>query len=94
MLVTPTAPTVAFRIGEKAENPLEMYQSRPAYGAGQPRRHPGYLGPLRREPEGLPIGLQLLGPALGEGLLLRVGSGVRSGGGGRRERPKPRLEVE
>lgn len=94
VLATPTAPTVAFRIGEKWENPLEMYQSdlltAPANLAGIP----AISIPCGLNGEGLPIGLQLLGPALGEGLLLRVAAAYEGATGGVESRPKPRLEVE
>jgi aspartyl-tRNA(Asn)/glutamyl-tRNA(Gln) amidotransferase subunit A len=72
VLVSPTSPTVAFRIGEKAENPLAMYLSDlltiPANMAGLP----GLSIPCGLS-EGLPVGLQLLGPQFSENTLFRVG---------------------
>jgi aspartyl-tRNA(Asn)/glutamyl-tRNA(Gln) amidotransferase subunit A len=72
VLVSPTAPTVAFRLGEKAENPLAMYLSDvltiPPNMAGLP----GLSIPCGLS-EGLPIGLQLIGPQFSENTLFRAG---------------------
>ena len=72
VLVSPTSPTVAFRIGEKAENPLAMYLSDlltiPSNMAGLP----GLSIPCGLS-EGLPVGLQLIGPQFSENTLFRVG---------------------
>ena len=72
LLVSPTSPTVAFRIGEKAENPLAMYLSDvltiPPNMAGLP----GLSIPCGLS-QGLPVGLQLIGPQFSENLLFRVG---------------------
>ena len=71
LLVSPTSPTVAFPIGEKAENPLAMYLSDlltiPANMAGLPSLSiPCGLS------EGLPVGLQLIGPQFSENTLFRA----------------------
>ena len=72
LIVSPTSPTVAFRIGEKAENPLAMYLSDlltiPANMAGLP----GLSIPCGLS-EGLPVGLQLIGPQFSENTLFRAG---------------------
>ena len=72
VLLTPTAPTPAFKIGEKTDNPLQMYLSDiftiPANLAGIP----GISIPCGFSREGLPIGLQLLGKHFDEGRLLQV----------------------
>jgi len=70
-LVMPTSPTVAFSIGERLSNPVQMYSSdiltMPANIAGIPGISvPGGFS------NGLPIGLQIMGPALGEGTILRI----------------------
>ncbi len=71
-LITPTAPTTAFRIGEKADDPLAMYLSDiytvPANLAGLP----GLSLPCGSDSQGLPIGLQILGKPFDEELLFRV----------------------
>jgi aspartyl-tRNA(Asn)/glutamyl-tRNA(Gln) amidotransferase subunit A len=72
VLVSPTSPTVAFRLGEKAENPLAMYLSDvltiPPNMAGLP----GLSIPCGLS-EGLPVGLQLIGPQFSENTLFHVG---------------------
>jgi aspartyl-tRNA(Asn)/glutamyl-tRNA(Gln) amidotransferase subunit A len=71
VLITPTAPTPAFRIGEKLADPLQMYLNDvytvPASIAGIP----GISVPAGFE-DGLPVGMQVLGPALGEPSILRA----------------------
>jgi aspartyl-tRNA(Asn)/glutamyl-tRNA(Gln) amidotransferase subunit A len=72
VLVSPTSPTVAFRIGEKTENPLAMYLSDlltiPSCLVGLP----GLNIPCGLS-DGLPVGLQLIGPQFSENTLFRAG---------------------
>ncbi len=72
-LLAPVAPIPAFRIGEKSDDPLQMYLSDvltlPASLAGIP----GISVPCGFSGEGLPIGLQILGPHLREDLIIRIG---------------------
>jgi aspartyl-tRNA(Asn)/glutamyl-tRNA(Gln) amidotransferase subunit A len=71
VLVSPTSPTVAFPIGAKADNPLAMYLSDlltiPSCMAGLP----GLNVPCGLS-EGLPVGLQLVGPQFSENMLFRT----------------------
>jgi aspartyl-tRNA(Asn)/glutamyl-tRNA(Gln) amidotransferase subunit A len=72
LLVSPTSPTVAFRLGEKTANPLAMYLSDvltiPSNMAGLP----GLSIPCGLA-DGLPVGLQLIGPQFSENVLFRAG---------------------
>ena len=70
-VVMPTSPTVAFKLGEKTADPLQMYLNDiltiPANIAGIP----GISVPAGMS-DGLPVGMQIMGPALSEETLLRV----------------------
>tara|TARA_Y100001968_G_scaffold324496_1_gene364005 strand:+ start:60436 stop:61896 length:1461 start_codon:yes stop_codon:yes gene_type:complete len=72
ILLTPTAPTTAFKAGSRSEDPLSMYLSDlltiPANLAGLP----AISLPCGFDKEGLPIGLQLIGNVLDEARLLQV----------------------
>jgi aspartyl-tRNA(Asn)/glutamyl-tRNA(Gln) amidotransferase subunit A len=72
VLLSPTSPTVAFKLGEKTENPLAMYLADvltiPPNMAGLP----GLSIPCGLS-EGLPVGLQILGPQFSENALFHVG---------------------
>ena len=72
VIVSPTSPTVAFPIGEKVGNPLAMYLNDlltiPSCMAGLP----GLSIPCGLS-EGLPVGLQLIGPQFSENTLFRAG---------------------
>ncbi len=71
-LLAPVAPIPAFKVGEKSDDPLQMYLSDvltlPASLAGIP----GISVPCGLTGEGLPIGLQILGPHFREELILRI----------------------
>ena len=71
-LLAPVAPIPAFKVGEKTDDPLQMYLSDvftlPASLAGIP----GISVPCGFTGEGLPIGLQILGPHFREELILRI----------------------
>ena len=72
VLLTPTAPSAAFAIGEKTDDPLSMYLNDvftvPVNLAGLP----GISVPAGLSSEGLPLGLQLIGRTFDEETLLRV----------------------
>ena len=71
-LITPVAPTTAFRIGEKITNPLDMYLSDVFSVAVNLAGIPALSVPCGIS-NGLPIGMQIMGPQLSEEGLLRIG---------------------
>jgi len=78
VLVSPTSPTTAFRIGEKADDPMAMYLNDiftiPANLAGVP----AISVPCGLDDAGLPVGLQLTAPVLGERTLFRAAHALES----------------
>jgi aspartyl-tRNA(Asn)/glutamyl-tRNA(Gln) amidotransferase subunit A len=78
VLVSPTSPTTAFRIGEKTDDPMAMYLNDiftiPANLAGVP----AISLPCGFDGDGLPIGIQLTTPALDEATALRVAHALES----------------
>ena len=73
IIATPVAPTTAFRLGEKLADPLTMYLSDIFTIAVNLAGLPGLSVPCGFDPQGLPIGLQLIGRPFAEDVLLRAG---------------------
>ena len=71
-IVGPVTPTTAFKIGEKIEDPLQMYLSDIFTLSGNLAGIPGISIPCGFDQSGLPIGVQLLGPTCGEQQLLTI----------------------
>ena len=71
MIIAPTSPSVAFEQGEKMDDPVQMYLNdvftQPANIAGIPA-----ISVPCGISDGLPVGLQLMAPHLGEPVLLRA----------------------
>ena len=75
VLVSPTAPTTAFPIGEKVDDPLAMYLNDLATIPTNLAGVAGMSVPSGLAAEdGLPVGLQIMAPALGEAVMYRVGA--------------------
>ncbi len=72
VIATPTAPTAAFRIGEKTQDPLTMYLSDIFTISCNLAGIPGISVPCGFTKDNLPIGLQILGKRLGEATVLRA----------------------
>jgi len=72
VVVTPTAPTPAFKLGEKADDPLAMYLADIFTVTADLVGIPGISIPCGNSKEGLPIGMQILGKHFDEGTVLRV----------------------
>jgi len=68
----PVAPTTAFKIGEKVDDPLQMYLSDIYTIAVNLAGVPGISIPCGFDENNLPIGLQILAPAFAEDKLLRI----------------------
>ena len=79
-IISPVAPTVAYKIGEKTGDSLQMYMgdaySVPVNIAGIP----ALTLPCGIGEGGMPVGMQLIGPAFSEGLLYRAGFAFESTG--------------
>lgn len=74
VIVTPTSPVVAFPVGAKVDDPMSMYlcdiYTIPTNLAG----HPAMSVPFGTGQAGLPVGIQVLAPTLGEQTMFRVGA--------------------
>ncbi|HVF29320.1 MAG TPA: Asp-tRNA(Asn)/Glu-tRNA(Gln) amidotransferase subunit GatA [Pyrinomonadaceae bacterium] len=71
-ILTPTSPSVAFKIGEKTEDPLAMYLNDVYTVSANLAGTPALSVPSGLSSEGLPIGTQLIGDFWSEGLLLNL----------------------
>jgi aspartyl-tRNA(Asn)/glutamyl-tRNA(Gln) amidotransferase subunit A len=71
-LLSPTSPTVAFELGAKTTDPLAMYLSDVCTIPTNLAGHPAISVPFGEGEHGLPVGVQVLAPALGEPVMFRV----------------------
>jgi len=79
VLVSPTCPTTAFKLGEQVNDPLTMYLNDIATIPANLAGIPGMSLPIGLAPEdGLPVGLQILAPARHDDRLYRVGAALES----------------
>ncbi len=86
LILTPTAPSPAFKIGAKIKDPLEMYQEDICTLACNMAGIPGISIPGGFV-KGMPVGMQLLGPAFKEEVLLRAAYGFEQATQFHKERP-------
>jgi aspartyl-tRNA(Asn)/glutamyl-tRNA(Gln) amidotransferase subunit A len=77
-LLTPTSPTVAFKIGEKANDPLAMYLSDIYTTSINLAGLPAVSVPCGKSNSGLPIGAQLIGRAFEEHVILHAAESIES----------------
>jgi aspartyl-tRNA(Asn)/glutamyl-tRNA(Gln) amidotransferase subunit A len=82
VIVTPTSPVPAFRLGERTANPLQMYLADIYTVTGSLAGVPGISVPSGKTPSGLPVGLQIYGPAFGEERVLQMAHAFELAGGG------------
>ena len=96
VLVSPTAPTTAFRLGEKLDDPMAMYLNDVATIPANLAGVPGISVPNGLA-DGLPVGFQILAPAKADDRLYRVGAALEAllekGWGGPLLARAPELEV-
>lgn len=72
VLLTPTAPTAAWKIGEKVTDPMQMYSADICTVSVNIAGLPGIVVPCGKDKNDMPIGLQLIGKPFGETTLLRA----------------------
>ena len=80
-IITPTAPTPAFRLGEKTADPLQMYLADIYTVTGSLAGVPGISIPCGKTRAGLPVGMQVFGRHFGEGRVLQLAHAFERAGG-------------
>ncbi len=80
-IVTPTSPVAAFKLGERVNDPLQMYLADIYTVTGSLAGLPGISVPCGRIGGKLPVGLQVFGPAFGEAKVLRLAHAFEQAGG-------------
>jgi aspartyl-tRNA(Asn)/glutamyl-tRNA(Gln) amidotransferase subunit A len=81
VIVTPTSPTPAFRLGERTQDPLNMYLADIYTVTGSLAGIPGISVPCGKTPDGLPVGMQIFGPHFSEERVLQVAHAFEKAGG-------------
>ncbi len=87
VIVTPVAPTTAFRLGEKMSDPLTMYLSDIFTISVNLAGLPGLAMPCGYDGNNLPIGMQIIGPQFSEDAILRAGDAFERSGAVTLRRP-------
>ncbi|MGA9278203.1 MAG: Asp-tRNA(Asn)/Glu-tRNA(Gln) amidotransferase subunit GatA [Ilumatobacter sp.] len=82
VLLTPASPTVAFEIGDKSSDPLAMYLCDTYTIPSNLSGDPGMSVPFGTGDGGLPVGVQVLAPALADATMFRVAAELEHHGGG------------
>ena len=83
VMLTPTAPTTAFPLGERTADPMTMYVNDVCTIPSNLTGHPGISVPFGVGDDGMPVGVQVLAPALGDDLTFQVGAVLEAAGGPR-----------
>jgi aspartyl-tRNA(Asn)/glutamyl-tRNA(Gln) amidotransferase subunit A len=79
VLLSPTSPTTAFPIGAKSADPLAMYLSDVCTIPSNLAGAPAMSIPAGLDGDGLPIGIQVLAPVLGEAVMFRAAAALEQG---------------
>jgi aspartyl-tRNA(Asn)/glutamyl-tRNA(Gln) amidotransferase subunit A len=82
VIVTPTSPVPAFKLGERTDDPLQMYLADIYTVTGSLAGVPGMSVPCGKVCGTLPVGLQIFGPAFGEAKVLQLAHAFEQAGGG------------
>ncbi len=80
-IVTPTSPVPAFKLGERTDDPLQMYLADIYTVTGSLAGVPGISVPCGKICGKLPVGLQIFGPPFGEGQVLQLAHAFEQAGG-------------
>jgi len=80
-IVTPTSPVPAFKLGERTNDPLQMYLADIYTVTGSLAGVPGISVPCGKIGGKLPVGLQIFGPPFGEGRVLQLAQAFEAAGG-------------
>jgi len=75
-LITPTSPFPAFAIGEKSSDPIAMYLADAMVSPAGCGGIPGLSVPAGKTKAGLPVGVQIMGPRMSEGLVMRIANKI------------------
>jgi aspartyl-tRNA(Asn)/glutamyl-tRNA(Gln) amidotransferase subunit A len=78
VLLSPTAPSTAFPLGAKTADPLTMYLNDVCTIPSNLAGHPAVSVPFGAGDDGLPVGVQVMAPALGEATMFRVAAAVEA----------------
>ncbi len=78
VLVSPTAPAPAFELGAKTQDPLSMYMQDVCTIPSNLSGHPAMSVPVGLSASGLPIGFQVMAPALGETVMFQVAAAIEA----------------
>ncbi len=78
VLVSPSSPCVAFPIGDKAADPMTMYLNDVCTVPSSLAGHPAISVPFGTGAHGLPVGVQIMAPALGEPIMFQVAAALEA----------------
>jgi aspartyl-tRNA(Asn)/glutamyl-tRNA(Gln) amidotransferase subunit A len=78
VLLSPTAPTTAFALGEKTADPMVMYLNDVCTIPSNLAGHPAMSVPFGTGDDGMPVGVQVLAPAMGETVMYRVAGAIEA----------------
>jgi len=79
VLLSPTAPSTAFPLGAKTADPLTMYLNDVCTIPSNLAGHPAMSVPFGTGDDGLPVGVQVMGPMLGEPAIFQVAAELERG---------------